>query len=126
MFDVSAGAHFYGPDAPYHIFAGRDGSKSLPTGSLEKDDVENPDLSDFGARETLELEEQVEFYSGKYVRVGKLEGWVPPPPESYVAARELREKRKQDEVERKKKRAERKRRKEEAARRREQNRKAGL
>jgi len=35
VFDVSSGSHFYGPDAPYHVFAGRDGSKSLSTGSLE-------------------------------------------------------------------------------------------
>lgn len=50
-------------------------------------------MSDFNGPETLEMLEQVEFYTGKYTRVGVLENWKPPPKRAYDEAQVLRLKR---------------------------------
>ena len=74
VFDVTAGRRFYGPEAPYRLFAGIDATRSLSTGSLEEADLGSTDLSDFngkaGAWNTLV--EQWGFYADKYGRVGRL------------------------------------------------------
>jgi len=56
--------------------------------------MENPDLSDFKGAETLELMSQVKFYTKKYVRVGTLSGWVPPPESAYEDAKRVKKERK--------------------------------
>ena len=46
VFDVTEGARFYEPGAGYHQFAGRDSTRALALGSLEKADLTD-DVSDF-------------------------------------------------------------------------------
>jgi len=36
VYDVTAGAHFYGPGGPYGNFAGRDASRGLSKGSFDE------------------------------------------------------------------------------------------
>ena len=67
IFDVSDGAKFYGPGAPYNVFAGRVCTKALSLGSLDPKDI-NDDI-DFGSDEVMG---QVKFYSEKYKEVGVL------------------------------------------------------
>lgn len=74
VFDVSSGARFYGPEAPYRLFAGVDATRSLSTGSLEEGDLNSVDLTDFGSKPGAwdTLVEQWGFYADKYGRVGRL------------------------------------------------------
>ena len=73
MYDVTEkGKQFYGPGMAYSVFAGRDGTRALTLGSLDKDDVQRRDVSDFDAQKRKLMQEQHEFYAGKYPRVGTL------------------------------------------------------
>ena len=36
VYDVTAGAHFYGPEGPYGNFSGRDASRGLSKGSFDE------------------------------------------------------------------------------------------
>lgn len=70
VFDVDK--NFYGPDAPYGAFAGRDASRALAKMSLEKEDLENTSLDDLNWSEKQALEEWVAKFETKYTRVGYL------------------------------------------------------
>jgi predicted heme/steroid binding protein len=72
VFDVTEGARFYGVGAPYHSFAGRDGTRALTLGSLRPEDVASRDVSDFTEAQRAAMAQQHEFYRSKYPRVGTL------------------------------------------------------
>lgn len=104
IFDVSAGAHTYGPGGSYHAFAGHDASRAFVTGCFMEDrtsdlrgaeevymPLEDPDEDiSSGERKTRaererrlakkrvrdEVDNWVKFYknSNKYFQVGKLVG----------------------------------------------------
>lgn len=87
--DTTIGAKFYGPGAGYHIFAGKDATRSLTIGSLDPT-VSEPrhmrnvsvlirhamqdlwkDWNDFDEEQLQALEEQKAFYRSKYPIVGR-------------------------------------------------------
>lgn len=68
VFDVDK--NFYGPDAPYGAFAGRDASRALAKVSLEKADLENSNIDDLTFSERHTLEEWVAKFEMKYTKVG--------------------------------------------------------
>ncbi|KAF3909482.1 Neudesin [Arthrobotrys entomopaga] len=77
VFDVSAGKMFYGPGAPYNIFAGRDASRGLAKGALEDSlltPIDKPldTLSDLTAEEREVLQGWFDQFEGKYLVVGEL------------------------------------------------------
>ncbi|KAA0156236.1 hypothetical protein FNF29_01026 [Cafeteria roenbergensis] len=77
VFDVTAGARFYGPDGPYKIFAARDSSRALTKGSLNEEDWKGDKaiyLGDFQDHDWNALRDQVHFYRGKYRLAGGLVG----------------------------------------------------
>lgn len=104
IFDVSAGAHTYGPGGSYHAFAGHDASRGFVTGCFMEDrtsdlrgaedvylPIEDPDeVISSGERKTRaererrvakrkvqeEVDRWVKFYSNskKYFEVGKVVG----------------------------------------------------
>jgi membrane-associated progesterone receptor component len=55
VYDVTAGASFYGPGGPYHVFAGRDASRALAKLSFEEADLANPTVDDLTAHEKDQL-----------------------------------------------------------------------
>lgn len=77
VFDVSLGRSFYGPDGPYHNFAGRDASRGLATNSFDDDmisDINGPidTLEGLTEEEQNTLDEWFSFFKSKYTEVGKL------------------------------------------------------
>lgn len=89
VYDVSSAASFYGPGQSYSLFAGHDASRALAkstatlvarlspaqrfhtlSGSLEKEDVENTDVSDLTPRSLTVLDNWVRKYQQKYICVG--------------------------------------------------------
>lgn len=77
VFDVTKGRSFYGPEGPYHNFAGRDASRGLAKNSFD-DDVLTPvdqlidTLDDLTQEEQTTLDDWFTMFSGKYTEVGKL------------------------------------------------------
>ena len=77
VFDVRAkGAQFYGPGAPYSVFAGRDGTRALTLGTLDAADVQQLDVNDFTDQFLGMMVEQHKFYAEKCVHRG---GGARPP-----------------------------------------------
>jgi len=75
VFDVSIlGKDFYSPGMSYACFGGKDGTRALTLGSLDKEDVDSLDISDFDANFFNMMIEQHAFYFKKYPRVGILIG----------------------------------------------------
>eukprot|EP00122_Pirum_gemmata_P014526 Pgem_evm1s13543 len=74
VFDVEAGENFYGMGGPYEVFAGRDASRGLATGSLDKSAVSDTfdDLSDLTADQIKSLESWTSSFKSKYSVVGRL------------------------------------------------------
>ncbi|XP_064636444.1 membrane-associated progesterone receptor component 1-like [Lineus longissimus] len=74
VFDVTRGKRFYGPGAPYGVFAGRDASRGLATFSLTED-VLKPvydDLSDLNSMQMESVREWEMQFTEKYIYTGKL------------------------------------------------------
>lgn len=71
VFDVSKGADFYGPDGPYHVFAGKNATHGLATSSTDPAQATG-DLSNLTASEKDTHVQWYEKYSVKYPIVGKL------------------------------------------------------
>ncbi|KAJ3211900.1 hypothetical protein HDU82_004590 [Entophlyctis luteolus] len=77
VYDVTAGASFYGPDGMYGNFAGRDASRGLAKDSFDAEmlnPVDDPidDLADLTAEEQETLNGWAQFFHGKYQHVGYL------------------------------------------------------
>lgn len=74
VYDVTdKGSQFYGPGTAYALFAGRDSTRCLALGSLDEADLKLGGYTgDFTAEQLKALEEQHQFYLGKYPVVGKL------------------------------------------------------
>jgi membrane-associated progesterone receptor component len=75
VFDVSAGAAFYGPGGGYHFFCGRDASRGLAKSSLDVatlDERVAGDLSGLTEEELGVLDEWCAKFEAKYPVVGTL------------------------------------------------------
>lgn len=80
VYDVSYGGFdLYGPDGPYHLFAGRDASRCLAKMSFKNEDVQSQDLTDLSPQELKTLDEWVHKFENvkKYPVVGSL---IPSSP----------------------------------------------
>jgi len=73
VYDVSKGRQSYGPQGPYHVFAGHDASVALGKGSLDASDLDK-DYTTLNPSEMSSLNEWIAMYEAKYERVGWLEG----------------------------------------------------
>lgn len=73
VFDVKKGKHHYGPGGSYHVFAGRDASKSFITGDFTAETCTD-DVIDLSYQELLSLVDWKKFYEGEYIYKGKLIG----------------------------------------------------
>ncbi|XP_047370393.1 membrane-associated progesterone receptor component 1-like [Vespa velutina] len=72
VYDVTRGATFYGPGAPYAVFAGRDASRGLATFTLEPIKDEYDDLSDLDSEQMSSMKEWELQFKERYDYVGKL------------------------------------------------------
>ncbi|KAF7379167.1 hypothetical protein HZH68_017012 [Vespula germanica] len=72
VYDVTRGATFYGPGAPYAVFAGRDASRGLATFTLESIKDEYDDLSDLESERMSYIKEWELQFKERYDYVGKL------------------------------------------------------
>ncbi|KZT52866.1 cytochrome b5 [Calocera cornea HHB12733] len=77
VFDVTAGAGFYGPDGPYGNFAGRDASRGMAKQSFDADmlsPVEGPidPLKDLTSEEWSNMRGWEEHFTNKYIVCGEL------------------------------------------------------
>ena len=77
VYDVTAGAAFYGPRGPYSTFGGRDASRALAVGSFDREvfvDVDGPidDLADLDDEQRQALHDWVSHFDNKYIDAGKL------------------------------------------------------
>ena len=70
VFDVSAGAHFYGPGKPYNSFTRRDATRAFATGDFESDLTES--IEGLSEKECSSILSWLSFYKGssKYHFVG--------------------------------------------------------
>lgn len=72
VYDATRGAAFYGPGAPYAVFAGRDASRGLATFTLEPIKDEYDDLSDLDSEQMGYMKEWELQFKERYDYVGKL------------------------------------------------------
>jgi membrane-associated progesterone receptor component len=75
IYDVSYGGFdLYGPDGPYHIFAGKDASRALAKMSFQTEDIQSNDLSDLNPQQLKTLDEWIQKFEQvkKYPVVGSL------------------------------------------------------
>lgn len=76
LYDVTKGRSYYGPGGGYHIFAGRDASRSFVTGCFDVNSEQCTknahDLSDFDATQMNTIKEWMDFYEKSYKFVGTL------------------------------------------------------
>ena len=77
VFDVTAGADFYGPGGGYAFFAGRNASRGLATSSLDPATLDEApagkELSGLGEEELATLAEWVAKFEEKYPLLGVLD-----------------------------------------------------
>lgn len=75
VYDVSYGGfELYGPDGPYHLFAGKDASRALAKMSFQVEDVESWELSDLSEQQLKTLDEWIQKFEKvkKYPLVGSM------------------------------------------------------
>ncbi|XP_060527858.1 neuferricin homolog [Cylas formicarius] len=73
IFNVTKGDKHYGVGQSYHIFVGRDASKSFVTGKFSKADATDDVLS-LSQKDLKLLNNWFEFYQKEYPKIGKLIG----------------------------------------------------
>ena len=66
VFDVTSGRRFYGPEGPYHCFAGKACTRALARWSLDPDDISDEGVTDEERRQAVSI------YADKYPVVGHL------------------------------------------------------
>ena len=71
VYDVGRGRDFYGPGGPYGVFAGKDCTRALAKGAFDLEFFIG-NLDDLDQGELDSLEEWIEFFEGKYRRIGRL------------------------------------------------------
>ncbi|EJU04327.1 cytochrome b5 [Dacryopinax primogenitus] len=77
VFDVTAGAGFYGPEGPYGNFAGRDASRGMAKQSFDVEmltpvDAPIDTLQDLTSEERANMKSWKEHFTNKYIVVGEL------------------------------------------------------
>lgn len=74
VFDATKGKNFYGPNAPYGVFAGKDASRGFAKFSVDKEVIKDTydDLSDLTMQEVERVREWEQQFEEKYPCVGKL------------------------------------------------------
>ncbi|KAK5189056.1 hypothetical protein LTR99_010991 [Exophiala xenobiotica] len=72
VFDVSRNPA-YGPNGPYHVYAGKDPSRALATSSLSPEDCV-PEWHDLEDQYKTVLNEWYAFFTNRYKVVGKVVG----------------------------------------------------
>mmetsp|Transcript_37418 Transcript_37418/g.60117 ORF Transcript_37418/g.60117 Transcript_37418/m.60117 type:complete len:126 (-) Transcript_37418:117-494(-) len=70
VFDVTAGADFYGPTGPYKNFSGRDASRALALMSLAPEHAENSSLEGLKEEDLQVLDDWFKKFKEKYPVVG--------------------------------------------------------
>ena len=90
VFDVTAGADFYGVDGSYHLFAGRDASRALAKLSFEDADLDDPHIDDLNAGERDTLNDWYDKFKNwkSYPIVGRLSA---PPTDLQMSESDLRQ-----------------------------------
>lgn len=78
VYDASKGTQYYGEDAPYHCFAGRDATRAMAKFSFDEAELANPDISDIGPFEKGMLEDFIHKF--KYYRCYPVIGFISKPP----------------------------------------------
>lgn len=71
VYDVSEAPNLYGPDSPYHIFAGRECARSLATLDLSEK-VLNDRIDDLDDKQKATLNDWIAKFNAKYPIVGKV------------------------------------------------------
>jgi len=71
IYDVTSAARMYGAGKPYNVFAGRDATYALGSGSLKAESVSKP-ASLLTPKQVQRMQEWKQVYDRKYNRVGKL------------------------------------------------------
>lgn len=71
IYDVSEAPQYYGPGAPYHVFAGRECSRALALVKVARSEC-NDQLADLGDEELNTLEGWVCKFTSKYPIVGQV------------------------------------------------------
>ncbi|EPZ33159.1 cytochrome b5 [Rozella allomycis CSF55] len=69
VFDVTSGSQFYGPGAPYGVFAGKDATYGLANNKVEINKDEAEELSESQKKTAKEWQT---LFEGKYELVGEL------------------------------------------------------
>ncbi len=72
VYDVSSRRDLYGADGGYHFLAGKDASRALGKSSLDREDVNNCDISNLSSEEKETLEQWQSTFAKKYPVVGLL------------------------------------------------------
>eukprot|EP00038_Savillea_parva_P015808 m.15024 g.15024 ORF g.15024 m.15024 type:complete len:499 (+) comp3219_c0_seq1:37-1533(+) len=72
VYDVTSGAAFYGPGSGYSVLAGREGTRSLATMSLDVHDLDEPWYVPVDDEESQALDGWATKFREKYPIVGKL------------------------------------------------------
>ena len=80
VFNVWKGRNFYGPDAEYHIMAGRDATRFLAKNKLEEETEEEKKI-ELNIAERANLEVWYWTIKNKYQFVGNLSGYDPKSTE---------------------------------------------
>ena len=84
VLDVSQSPDFYGPGSPYHVLAGRDGSRAFSMTSLNPEHVRQDTMEGASQSEWEVLDQWHSKLSAKYPTVGILP--VPSPPRGASAS----------------------------------------
>lgn len=72
IFDVQKGKRHYGPGGAYHVFAGKDASRSFISGDFTGTITD--DVLDLSLKELLSLRDWLNFFEREYTYKGKLVG----------------------------------------------------
>jgi len=71
IYDMTEARNFYGPEAPYHVYAGREAARALGKMSLAESDCTG-EIDDFSEKEKTILEDWDTKFASKYKVVGQV------------------------------------------------------